>query len=127
MALTSDLISVGILAKPAEALGDQFQTAEAAGTTAGDATAVDKSFILVQSASGADAGIIIPNYDQSPTKRHLILNTSGVRIRAYVSGTDVVIGVYGGITTGAPTYANIPNLGWGELILLYSGSWVAIG
>lgn len=126
MALVRNLINSGMGPRLSQLLGDTYQTLAAAGTTVSDATAVDDSIIYCTSASGANAGFVLPLIDKSKSKRHLFINESGVNIRVYVhdSGTEGM--KISGTGTGTATYVNVANGRYVNIVNLAAGLWVGL-
>lgn len=108
MAQVSDLVQVGFPPNQANALGDTVAEVAAAGTTVSDATPITDSVIYCVSASGANAGFKLPTLTMSKTKKHIIINDSGVTVRAYVnnSSAESIKNFAGG---GAADYRSIAD------------------
>ena len=126
MALAADLIKVDFTSRQADAIGYTFKIVNAAGTTVSDATAVTDSFIFVDGASGANAGIVLPKMDASKTKDIIIASLAGVNIKVYVKDSAAEIIKIFGSGTGSTDYVNVPDGEWVRIMKIDSGIWGAL-
>lgn len=124
MALVSDLIKVGLSVRQCEILGDTFASISAAGTTVSDATAATSSIIHINATSGANAGVVLPKIDASPTKHYIVANESGSNARIYVNDSATE-GIKHFGTTGTAAYVNVGSGAWVELVKLATDIWGA--
>lgn len=130
MALVSKLVAVGVPAKIANVVGDQFETLAALGNSLSTAAGITESLVYCNAGTAVTAfGLRLPTFDMSKTGHHTIFNESGITIRLYVADSSLYgIKGFGGVTAGgAGAYVDIADAKAAEIYPLTSVLWGAFG
>lgn len=125
MALVSDLIQVGFLARQSELLGDEFTSYAAAGTTVSDATPITTSIVYILTTSGANAGLVLPKIDASKSKEYYIGSGVGSTSRIYVNDSAIEGIKIFGPAGGTAAYVALVGQAWLLIKKITADTWGA--
>lgn len=126
MALVSDLIAIGLGRRIAEALGFDFESVLATGSSHADAQPITASLVRVSSGGVDNRGITLPTLSASKAKMHIIFTLQAGTpnpIKIYASGDEQFLGA--GPQLPIILEANTATLVH-SLPLSYGNVWLAV-